>query len=74
MYTISTKKSARNIIKHLRFKRNEQQYFEMVKKMETNTRRVQLSHEYKTPHLLKEMEFAILVNRCDVVSPFGQEG
>ena len=33
-----------------------------------------LSRESKTPHLLKGMEFVILVDHYDVVIPFGREG
>ena len=33
-----------------------------------------LSHEREMPHLLKGMEFVILVNRYDVVTPFEREG
>ena len=31
------------------------------------------SHEHKRPHLLKGMEFTILVNRYDAVTPIGKE-
>ena len=37
MYTISTNGSEKNIIKHIRYKMNEQQYFEMETETETDT-------------------------------------
>ena len=40
MYTISTNESAKHIIKKIRYKLNEQQYFEIETEMEMYTRRV----------------------------------
>ena len=74
MYTISTNEPLKNIIKHIRYRLNENYFLRWIRRQrQRQTPGAFLSCEREMSHLLKGVYFAILVYRCDVVTPFGRK-
>ena len=64
--------SAKNIIKHVTYKLNEQIVFSWIQRTR-QTPGVLLIQEQEIPPLITGMKFAIFVDWYDIVTPFGQE-